>query len=108
MKVVLSTFETHNARNLKQIAGNAVRGGMSPEDAVAAITRTPSESFGLASGHLKVGARASLVVWTGQPLSFASHPLHVFIGGDEVSLESRQTRLLDAYRNLPGTPPALP
>jgi imidazolonepropionase-like amidohydrolase len=108
VRVILSTFETHNARNLKQIAGNAVRGGMTPEAAVTAITRTASESFGLPSGHLQVGERASLVVWSGQPLSFASHPQHVFIGGEQVSLESRQTRLLDAYRTLPGTPPALP
>lgn len=98
--VILSTFHTHNARNLRFIAGNAVRHGMSPAAALRAITRTPADTFGRTPelGTLTPGRRANLVVWNGDPFEFATHPLHVFIDGRPVSLENRQTKLLERYR----------
>jgi imidazolonepropionase-like amidohydrolase len=106
--VMFSTFNAHNIRKLRQVAGNAAREGLPPDEALKAITATPAEVFGLDGGRIEVGARADLVVWTGDPLEPLSWPERVFIAGEEVSLESRQTRLLDRYRELPGTPaPAL-
>ena len=106
---VMIAAGTHNARNARQRAGNAVRGGMSRDDAVAALTTVPAEVFGLSAGRLAVGADADVVVWTGDPLELSSAPQAVFVNGRPTSLENRQTRLRDAYRELPGTPPpALP
>ena len=40
-------FRTHNARKLRQVAGNAVREGMTHEGALNAITRNVAEAFDL-------------------------------------------------------------
>ncbi|MFT4626732.1 MAG: hypothetical protein ACI8PZ_005410 [Myxococcota bacterium] len=105
---VMFTAGTHNARNLRQRAGNAVRGGLPRADALTALTATPAAVFGLDAGRLEAGAGGDVVVWSGDPLELSSAPEHVYIGGREVSLRNRQTALRDAYRTLPGTPrPAL-
>lgn len=110
--VILSTHSTHNARNLGQYAGNAVRGGMSHEAALKAITEAPANVFGLNDvGIVAPGAAADLVLWSGDPLEVRSWPEGVWIDGDSIELVSRQTELRDAYLDLPGTPksaPALP
>lgn len=103
--VILTTQSSHNARNLGQMAGNAVRGGMTDADALASITAIPAKVFGLEGrGVVEVGASADLVLWTGDPLELSSHPVRVWINGRDIVLESRQTQLRDAYRVLPGTP----
>ena len=43
---------------------------------------------------------ADIVVWDGDPLEVMSSPDHSFINGEEISLESRQTRLRDRYMDL--------
>ena len=105
VEVILTTQSSHNARNLGQMAGNAVRGGMTDADALASITAIPAKVFGLEGrGVVEVGASADLVLWTGDPLELSSHPVRVWINGRDIVLESRQTQLRDAYRVLPGTP----
>lgn len=106
--VILSTFSSHNARNLQQMGGNAVRGGMRPVDALASITSVPAKAYGLSTGALRAGLSADLVVWSGDPLELSSHPVALFIGGRSIDLTSRQTELLEAYRELPGTPRPTP
>jgi imidazolonepropionase-like amidohydrolase len=99
--VILSTFSSHNARNLRQLAGNAVRAGMDPEAALAAITRNPAEVFGLEGwGRLDQGAQAHLAVWSGDPFEPSSVLLHLFLNGEAVELESRQSALFERYRHL--------
>jgi imidazolonepropionase-like amidohydrolase len=103
--VMLSSFSTHNARTLRQVAGNAVRSGMAHSDALKAITKTPADVFGVADrGVLAVGAVANLVVWSGDPFELATHAKQVIIAGQVVSAKSRQTELRERYRHLPGTP----
>lgn len=105
VEVILTTNSTHNARNLGQMAGNAVRGGLDPASALAGITATPARVFGLEGrGVIAPGAAADVVVWTGDPLEVRSWPTAVFINGRTIALESRQTHLRDAYRELPGSP----
>ena len=96
-------------RKLAQAAGNAVRAGLPHADAIKAITQNPADAFGMTKlGRLSPGARANVVVWSGDPLELSSSPKHVFIGGKPIPLVSRQTRLRDRYRTLPGSPaPAL-
>ena len=104
-----SGFTSHNLRKLAQAAGNAVRAGLPHADAIKAITQNPADAFGMTKlGRLSPGARANVVVWSGDPLELSSSPKHVFIGGKPIPLVSRQTRLRDRYRSLPGSPgPAL-
>jgi imidazolonepropionase-like amidohydrolase len=108
--VMLSTFWTHNMRTLAQVAGNAVRAGMDKHAAIDAITRVPAEAFGMTDrGTLAVGKRANIVIWSGDPLELSSAPERMFIGGHDAPLSSRQSRLFQRYRTLPGSPvPALP
>jgi imidazolonepropionase-like amidohydrolase len=103
--VVISSFSTHNARTLRVMAGNAVRGGLDPAVAIRAITQTPAEAYGLGDrGRLAVGAVANLVVWSGDPLEPLTVAEQVVIEGRVVPEDTRQTELLEKYRKLPGTP----
>ena len=103
VKVALLETDTHNARNLRQQAGNAVSYGMRWEDALRAVTLSPAEIFGVAAryGSLDSGKVADVVVWSGDPFELSTRVEHVFIRGTEVPLRSRQTELLERYRVLP-------
>ena len=92
---------SHNVRVLPQHAGNAVAEGLAWDDAIAAMTTTPLSWFGLQqAGQIQRGQTANLVIWDGDPLEVVSAPTHVFINGDQQSLESRQTALRDRYNPL--------
>jgi imidazolonepropionase-like amidohydrolase len=100
--VIIATFSAHQVRLLWQHAGNAVRLGMDHDAAIRAITEAPAEVFRLRGyGRLEPGAVANVVVWSGDPLQTSSTPEHVFVRGEEQSLSTRQTLLLDRYRVLP-------
>ena len=89
---------THNAYLVRQSAGNAVANGLPYHAAIQAITSNPAQIFGLPGyGEIKVGADATLVLWSGDPLEVMSNPDLVLINGKEYSLESRATRLRDRY-----------
>lgn len=105
VKVVLLETDTHNSRNLRQQAGNAVSYGLTWDQAIRAITLTPAEVFGVADryGSLDVGKVANVVVWSGDPFEFSTAVEHVYIRGREIPLESRQTKLFERYRTLPPT-----
>jgi len=103
--VLLSTWSSHFTRNLRQRAGNAVRGGLDHTSAIRAITETPARVFGQPDrGRIAAGARANLVVWSGDPLELSSAVERLVIGGRDVPLVSRQTELRDRYRDQPGIP----
>jgi len=103
VKVALMETDSHNSRNLRQEAGNAVAYGMAWEQALRAVTLSPAEIFGVADryGSLEPGKVANVVVWSGDPFEFTTGVEHVLIRGKEVSLKSRQTELLERYRKLP-------
>ena len=103
VKVALLETDTHNARNLRQQAGNAVSYGMTWDQALRAVTLSPAEVFGVADryGALEVGKVANVVVWSGDPFEFSTGVEHVIIRGREVPLRSRQTELFERYRTLP-------
>ena len=93
-------METHNIRLATQHAGNAVAFGMSWESAMAALTINPASIFGLADqlGILKRGAKADIVVWSGDPLEVTEAPDVVIIDGEVVEMTSRQIKLRDRYQ----------
>lgn len=102
VSVSFSVSEEYNPRLLKQQAGNAVAHGMTWDDALAAITINPARAFSLddSLGSLEVGKQADLVVWSGEPLELSSNAEMVFIAGKQTSIRSRQTLLMERYRDL--------
>ncbi len=110
VRVVLASFDSHNARNLKQIAGNAVSYGMPHEAALRAVTLEPARVWGIADryGSIEPGKDADLVVWSGDPFELTTLVERVFIRGVQMPKDTRQTELLQRYRQVgqPGLPPA--
>ena len=100
--VVLSSFDTHNARNLRQEAGNAISYGMDRDAALRAVTLEPARVWGVADrlGSIEVGKEADVVVWSGDPFELTTGPEHVFIAGREMSKDTRQRQLFEKYRIL--------
>lgn len=101
--VLIYEGSTGGPRNLRFAAGHAVRNGLPWSAALEAITLAPARTFGAEAtmGSLAPGRRADIVVWSGDPFEFSTRPEHVFIGGEEIPLTSRQTELLERYRTLP-------
>lgn len=73
-------------QHLPICAAMAVRAGMDPEDALAAVTRNPAEIAGLGDrlGVLAPGRDADIVVTQGHPLDWTCRLTAVFIDGVRV------------------------
>jgi len=91
-----------NVRNLTEPAAISVAHGLSPQEAVQAITINPARILGIAdeTGTLEVGKKANVVIWTGSPLQGRSRVSGVFIRGESIPLTSFQTRLYEKYRKI--------
>lgn len=98
--VAFTTGETHNARKLRQVAGNAVRAGMTKSGALDAVTRAPAAAVGMESdyGTVAKGKIANVVVWSGDPFETSTAVTALIICGREIPLSSRQTVLFERYR----------
>nr|WP_155264566.1 amidohydrolase family protein [Sphingomonas segetis] len=104
--------DTHNLFMERQYAGNLVglqripgATGVSWGEALAMITSRPAQAIGMGGeiGSLARGARADVVIWSGDPLEGSSAAEQVFIDGVAQPLETHQTRLFERYRYLPRT-----
>jgi imidazolonepropionase-like amidohydrolase len=93
---------THEARKLRQIAGNAVANGLPYEAGLAAMTVSPTVIFALDDGYgsIEEGSIADLVIWSTDPLDVTSVADQVIIAGKMVEMVSRQTLLRDRYLPL--------
>lgn len=97
--VVLTTRETHNARSLRFVAGNAVRAGLPHGEAVRAVTVNAARTLGLEErGRLATGAVADLALWSGDPLQISTRLVSLHIEGRAQALEDRQSLLGKRYR----------
>ena len=107
VNVVFATFESHNSRNIKQLAGNAVSYGMPHDAALRAVTLNAARLWGVADqyGSLEVGKDADVVIWSGDPFELTTTVEHVFINGREVSRDTRQRALFERYRRVGGSMP---
>ena len=67
--VAFMSGDSHNARNLRQDAGNAVAWGMPWDAALAAMTTVPASIWGLDGvyGRIEPGYEADLVIWEPSP-----------------------------------------
>ena len=92
---------SHNARKIRQLAGNAVANGLPWDDGLAGLTRVPAETFGVSDrlGSIAPGKRADLVMWSGDPLEVNAVALQVWMDGRAIPMRSRQTELRDRYLN---------
>ena len=95
--LLFTSGETHNARKLRQVAGNAVANGLPYEVAIAAMTSLPAEIFGGKPRMIAPGLRADVVIWSGDPLDVSSAADQVIIDGKLDPMTSRQTELLQRY-----------
>jgi catechol 2,3-dioxygenase-like lactoylglutathione lyase family enzyme len=95
---------SHNARKIRQHAGNAVAHGLPWDAALAALTANPAEIFGLAAarGRIAPGLAADLVMWSGDPLEVTTFADQVWIAGRALDMRSRQTELRDRYLERAG------
>ncbi|WP_088329014.1 amidohydrolase family protein [Lacimicrobium sp. SS2-24] len=95
-------MDTHNLRLATQHAGNAVANGLPWQQGLAALTINPAQLLGVEKdyGSLESGKVADVVIWSGDPLQVMEAPERVLINGEEVELESRQTKLRDRYLTL--------
>lgn len=109
VKVALGTPDldaSFQPANLPHYAGNLVAQGRVPggaglswDQAFAAVSRVPAEIFGFqGQGVLKPGARADVVVWSGDPLELSTMAEQVYVRGIGQSLETRQTKLARRYQ----------
>ncbi len=90
---------SHNARKIRQLAGNAVANGLPWDAGLAGLTSIPASSLGIGAqmGSIAVGQRADLVLWTGDPLDVANLAQQVWLDGRAIPMRSRQTELRDRY-----------
>lgn len=107
--VAFASFDSHNSRDLRHAAGEAVAYGMPWEAALRALTVVPARVWGIGDryGTLEPGKVADLVIWSGDPFELLTTAEHVFIDGREVPSDTRQRELLERYRRLDeAMPPA--
>ena len=97
--VIIPSYSAHNGRKIRQIAGNAVREGMSWTSAIEGITSAPAAVFGLEDrGALRPGAAANVVIFSGDPLELSTTVSRMWLGGEEVDLGNRHKALMERYR----------
>lgn len=82
----LSCQSGEGDRSLAMQAGFAIRGGLSFDAALAAVTRVPAEMVGIDDrvGTLSVGKHADLCLWSGKPFDVTSTVVGVMLEGDLV------------------------
>lgn len=99
VRIAFSTPGSHNARRVRQLAGNAVAHGLPWDAALAAITANPADIFGLGGtrGRIAAGEAGDLVLWSADPLEATSVAENVWIGGRAIEMRSRQTELRERY-----------
>jgi imidazolonepropionase-like amidohydrolase len=97
-QVRLSTQYAGNLVGIGRVPGHT---GLSWNQAFAAISSAPAEAVGMGAeiGSLRPGRRGDVVIWDGDPLENSTGVEAVWIDGVWQSLENRQTRLRDRYRN---------
>lgn len=83
VKIALAGAEGDALSDLRMVAALAMRGGMSADQALAAITRIPAEILGVDSrvGSLSAGREADFLILSGPPLNMDSEVRRVYVAG---------------------------
>ena len=97
--------ETAGSRNLAFVAGTAAAFGLTPEQALTAVTLTTAQIMGVDKdyGSLEAGKSATLVLSKGDLLDMRTNAVsRAFIDGRSISLDSKQTYLEKKFRGKYG------
>ena len=88
-----------NSRNLNHYAATAVAFGLSPNDALRAITLDAASILGIDSmvGSLDAGKDATLIVTDGDVLELSSKVERLFIQGKTIDLRDKHKQLYEKY-----------
>ncbi|MFW6193184.1 MAG: amidohydrolase family protein [Gemmatimonadota bacterium] len=107
VKVAFTTSSVADVRTLPEHAGRAHAYGLPEQIALQGMTLAPAQLLGLGDvmGSIDEGKRADLIVTDGDPLQITTHVERIFIGGEEVSTESKHTRLWEQFRDREGGMP---
>ncbi|HVS29976.1 MAG TPA: amidohydrolase family protein, partial [Thermoanaerobaculia bacterium] len=99
----IRTDDDHNTRNLPYHAATAAAFGLPKDVALKAITIYPAQLFGVADklGSLEVGKVANIIVTDGDPLEIRTNVKRVFIGGEDIPMDSYHTLLYEKFRKRP-------
>ncbi len=103
VKIAFSGTGASLVKNLPYEAAQAVAFGLPAGEAVKALTLYPAQMAGVADhlGSIEVGKDATIFATDGDVLDIRSNVKRMWIGGKEVSLENRHTRLYEKYKNRP-------
>lgn len=90
--------------SLREGAGLAVANGLPYVEGLRSIITYPARIWGLSDryGTIAAGQDGDLVIWDGDPLEPSTLPTALLIGGNPVSLATRQTALSDRYLRKAG------
>ena len=101
VKLCFRTGGAHNVRNLPTLAGLAVAHGLPWAAALRALSCNPMDILGLSEmGRLQAGAAATFFVVDGDPLQPRHRVQGVWMGGVAQSMQTRQTRLYEQFKEL--------
>ena len=97
------SFNAALIRNLPYSASQAIAFGLPEAEALKGLTLYPAQLAGVADrlGSIEPGKDATLFAADGDILDIRSHVKRMWVAGQEVSLESRHTRLYEKYKNRP-------
>ena len=103
IRFAIQTQDSHNTRNLPYHAASAAAFGLPKDEALKAITIYPAQIFGVADriGSLEIGKQANVILTDGDPLEIRTNVRRVFIGGEDIPMDSRHTLLYEKFRNRP-------
>ena len=99
----IQSQDSHLARNLPYHAAACAAFGLPKEAALKAVTISAAQIFGVADkvGSLEAGKRADIIVTDGDPLEIVTQVKRLFIGGEDISLETRHTLLYEKFSKRP-------
>jgi len=99
----IQSQDAHNARNLPYQAAACAAFGLPKDLALRSVTIAPAQIFGLADkiGSLETGKLANIIVTDGDPLEIVTHVRRLFIGGEEITLDTNQTLLWEKFKARP-------
>ena len=99
----IQSQDAHNARNLPYQAAACAAFGLPKDAALRAVTIAPAQIFGMADriGSLETGKLANIIVTDGDPLEIVTHVKRLFIGGEDISLDTNQTLLYEKFKARP-------
>jgi imidazolonepropionase-like amidohydrolase len=99
----IQTSDAHDARRLPYHAAACAAFGLPKDEALKAITISPARIWGVADrvGSLEVGKLANVIVTDGDPLEIVTQVRRLFIGGEDIPLDSYHTLLYEKFSKRP-------